>query len=403
MPDKVLLLGSSSKLNPFALKARQLGLTPILAARSKKTSNPKPGDNADADYRWDSAELLDFAKRNDVAGILPAHAEIVSIATTVASELGLPAISEFATQNLTHKLRQRNVLAEANIKIPRFRGVESIPEIEGAAREFGLPVMVKPADAQGCRGVRLVDYTEDLPLAFWRASRCSPSKTVLIEEFIQGREYETYFLLSQGRPIFRCVARWTRADPPYCHAVGRILPRQCELENPGQLYEPGQRAIEAMRVDLGLARVAMVVNADQVWITDVGLVMPDRSEVIGQLFSLAFDLDVVEALVRLAVGAVPGVPTAMRQAAAISWLDARSGVVRALQGVAAARSLPGVHAVHLAVTLGDILGHVVDEFTRDQLGYVVACGESGEAARQIASQAKNAIQIVTRPTLEEIG
>lgn len=85
--------------------------------------------------------------------------------------------------------------------------------------------------------------------------------------------------------------------------------------------------------------------------------------------------------------------------AAVGWIPYRSGVVKEVAGVDAARDLPGVVEVAMNVQTGITLGHIVDLETRDRGGYVVAVGDTPDEAQDRMRQAVARIQIVTRVML----
>src|SRR5690606_13354871 len=68
----------------------------------------------------------------------------------------------------------------------------------------------------------------------------------------------------------------------------------------------------------------------------------------------------------------------------VAWLRSRSGVIRRIEGVERARALRSILDVVASAAPGEVVGHVVDKHSRDQLGYVLAAGDTAIEARNHA-------------------
>lgn len=98
------------------------------------------------------------------------------------------------------KLRTKQLWLGAGLPTPAFRVLESMADAEAAARELGLPLMVKPALEGSSIGMSKVRTAADLPAAFAKAAGFGP---VLAEQFIEGGEYTVAILGSRALPPIR--------------------------------------------------------------------------------------------------------------------------------------------------------------------------------------------------------
>jgi argininosuccinate lyase len=186
----------------FVLRTREQGAHPVLLA-----SNPdrydfvsKEGVEAvSVDTGCDDALLQavqTLALRGPVAGVFSSSEYFIGAAGKLAQRLGLPGPCADAIQSCRHKRQQRLQLKDAGLPTPKFTLARSPEEAWLAARETGLPVILKPVLGTGSSGVRLCRSQEEvaahattlLKQRFNERGHPIPQE-ILVEEFIQGPEF----------------------------------------------------------------------------------------------------------------------------------------------------------------------------------------------------------------------
>ena len=109
----------------------------------------------------------------------------VVTAAYVQEQMGLPGNPYESVCILQNKDRFRNFLSQHGFTVPKAKGFSSIEEALGETYWYPWPVIVKPTDAAGSKGVTRVDKLEDLRSALEYAFEHSISKRVIVEEFIE--------------------------------------------------------------------------------------------------------------------------------------------------------------------------------------------------------------------------
>ncbi|MEW7849248.1 cyanophycin synthetase [Massilia aurea] len=130
----------------------------------------------------------------------------------------------------------KNLLASCGVPVPEGAIARSAEAAWDEAQDIGLPVVVKPVDANHGRGVSLNLTTEaEVKAAYLIASEEGESRSVLVERFITGSEHR---LLVVGRKVV-AVARgeslWVTGDgrqnvAELCNSQINIDPRRGESE-----------------------------------------------------------------------------------------------------------------------------------------------------------------------------
>jgi biotin carboxylase len=116
----------------------------------------------------------------------------VVAAAYTAEKMGLPFQCSYeAACILQNKSRFRQFLADNGFNVPNARGYSEAGEALNDIDYFNWPVIVKPVDSAGSKGVTRVDDPAQLPAAIAHALDCSPSRHFIIEDFLEKEGYSS--------------------------------------------------------------------------------------------------------------------------------------------------------------------------------------------------------------------
>lgn len=136
----------------------------------------------------DKEAILQIAKDKEIDGILSYAVDPgVLTAAYVAEQMGLPNVGPYkSVEILQNKALFRQFLAENGFNVPKAKGYFSIEAASAEADQWDYPIIVKPVDSAGSKGVTRVNRAEDLLPALELAYACSlGAKEIIIEEFIE--------------------------------------------------------------------------------------------------------------------------------------------------------------------------------------------------------------------------
>lgn len=145
----------------------------------------------------------------------------------VAKELHLPFYSVETAQWSTDKYQMKQHFMEGGVPCAKGRLVHSAEEVE----DFEFPVIVKPRDNSGSRGVKLCRDNTELVAAIAEALPYSHLNTVLVEEFIEGPEYSIESLHHDGKSEVIQFTEKKTTEFPYNVELGHIQPAKISDEN----------------------------------------------------------------------------------------------------------------------------------------------------------------------------
>ena len=141
----------------------------------------------------DKDAVLALAQQLQIDGIMSFAVDpgVVAAAYT-AEKMGLPFQCSYeAACILQDKSRFRKFLADNGFNVPNARGYSECDDALKDIDYFNWPVIVKPVDSAGSKGVSRVDDPADLPAAITHAIDCSLSKQFIVEDFLEKKGLTT--------------------------------------------------------------------------------------------------------------------------------------------------------------------------------------------------------------------
>lgn len=135
----------------------------------------------------DKEAILTLAKKLQIDGVMSFAVDPgVLTASYVQEKMGLPAFGPYESVCiLQNKDRFRDFLTQNGFNVPKARGFASLKEALAEKQWYSWPIIVKPTDSAGSKGVTRVDRWEELKPALETAFAHSLSKRVIVEEFIE--------------------------------------------------------------------------------------------------------------------------------------------------------------------------------------------------------------------------
>ena len=221
-----MLLGGLRYLKPVIDAAHKQGYYVITADYLPNNIAHKWSDEYCNVSIIDKEAVLKEAQRLQIDGIMSFACDPgVVAASYVQNKMGLPSFGPFeSVEILQNKDKFRAFLAKNGFNVPQAKGFDSVEAAMEEIYWYPWPVIVKPTDAAGSKGVTRVDKAEDLKPALEYAMEHSISGHIIVEEFIdkQGCSSDTDSFSEDGKLKFVsfCAQRFDAdATNPYTPAA----------------------------------------------------------------------------------------------------------------------------------------------------------------------------------------
>lgn len=300
MKKKLMLLGGLRYLLPVIEAAHRHGIHVITVDYLPGNIAHRYSDEYHNVSIIDKEAVLALARELQIDGIMSFAVDpgVVAAAYT-AEQMGLPFQCSYeAACILQDKSRFRQFLADNGFNVPNARGYN---ESDNALKDidyFNWPVIVKPVDSAGSKGVTRVDDSADLPAAIAHALDSSPSRHYIIEDFLEldGYQSSTDVFTVDGE-LLHCPFSDQLFDKsavnPYVPAI-EIWPSTMPTTVQGELRSELQRLFKLLNCKTGIYNVeARLCKNGKAYIMEVS--PRGGGNRIAELQRYATNVDLIEA------------------------------------------------------------------------------------------------------------
>ncbi|WP_105303467.1 ATP-grasp domain-containing protein [Anaerolactibacter massiliensis] len=304
--EKILLLGGSAQQVTAIREARNMGYETVLCDYLPDNPGQFAADHYYNISTTDRDAVLDIARKEQIDGILAyASDPAAPTAAWVAEQMHLPGNPFHSVETLCSKHLFRQFLKSHGFSCPESSSYQDLDDALKDASDFPYPVLVKPSDSSGSKGVTLLKSSEGLQSAAETAFSYSRAHEIIIEEYVSK---STPYLI--GGDLFVVngkVALWGLMN---CYRDERINP----LVPMGKSYPPflsdGQlrlvkdtlsRMVSELQIQNGAMNVELILDQkDRVFVLDAG--PRNGGNMIPELMGMIFDQDIVRMTIEAAMG-----------------------------------------------------------------------------------------------------
>ena len=303
---KLLLLGGSEQQVIAIRKAKELGFYTVLC----DYLGDNPGQNvADKFYQestTDKEAILKVAMAEQIDGIIAyASDPAAPTAAYVAEKMGLPSNPYKSVEILCNKDKFRDFLSANGFNVPVSKGFSEKEQVKSEIGAFSLPVIIKPVDSSGSKGITVLRDWNELDKALDYAFSFSRSKHIIIEEFIEKKH--EYLIGGDVFVVDGKIKLWGLLN---CHRdndvnplvpVGKSYPLDISDEDVSSVKNTLQSLVDKLNIKFGAMNVELILSADnRVWLIDVG--PRSGGNMIPDLLGYIFGVDCVDLSVKTAMG-----------------------------------------------------------------------------------------------------
>ena len=298
---KIAVIGCNEPLEPFYKQAKALGYYIIGIAYEKGAVCKKYCDRFYPISFAEKEKVLEVCRNEEIDGITSFSLEsALPTVVYVAQNLGLVSNTEECLSRLKNKYTMRNSLNAAGIPNPQYVIVSNPSDLDKVQIPF--PCIVKPVDSGGSRGVTLVSKKEEVKNAFERAMEFSRSGNVIIEQFIDGREFSIESLSCNGKHFIIQITDKVTSGAPYFIELQHHQPADISDELRGRIRNIVERTLTALCVENSPSHTEVKLNSSgELFIIETGARL-GGDYIASDLVRLSTGYDMVLGSLELATG-----------------------------------------------------------------------------------------------------
>ncbi len=311
---KILLLGGSAQQVIAIEKAKKLGCFTVLCDYLKDNPGKYIANRFYLVSTTDKNAVLNIARKERVDGILAyASDPAAPTAAYVAEQLDLPGNPYQSVRILCNKDKFRSFLKKNHFCVPNACGYFDLDVAlsDLQSERFHFPVIVKPVDSSGSKGVCRIDNVGEAFEKLQYALSFSREKRIIIEEYVENFGYQVAGdgFSVDGELVFRCFAN----DHFNSNCINPFVPVSASFpyNMPQEIHNKIHKEIQRLLTILHMKTTAynFDIRIDKEYNVYLMEIAPrNGGNYIPQVIRYATGVDLVESTVKAALGEAVNIP-----------------------------------------------------------------------------------------------
>ena len=390
----LLILGAGKEQVAAITAARAKGIRTLVLDFNPKADGRALADEFHLVSTRDRDAILNFVKGHagKIDGVMTIASDIPHMVSLAAEALGARHIPLSVAEICVHKLHMKEKLASAGVSVPAFARIATLNELQAFIDRVGFPVVIKPVDNSGARGVQRLTGEMDIAAAFDYARGFAYSGEVIAEKFISGLQISTEGLFHDG--MFHCTGfadrNYTRLDDavPFMVEDGGDIPTVLNPADKKKVEVEFEKAARVLGIDWGPAKGDMIFGDDgKPYVVEIAARLSGGNFCYDKV-PWSTGVDIVDILVDMAVGnpvdATRFVPS-RDLATSQRYFFPAAGTIKQIDGIAKVEAAAHIRKVDMWAGPGQTIAAAENHPSR--VGYVIACAPTREEAVAAAQAA----------------
>ncbi len=301
---KLAIIGASYLQAPLIRKAKEMGLETHVFAWETGDVGESLADHFYPISIVEKDAITEKCRELAVDGICTIATDLGAVTVNyVAHQLGLTCNSPEATKRSTNKHLMRQAFEAGGDPSPKSFLVDLNSDLEALPLSF--PVIVKPTDRSGSRGICRLECPEGLRAAVRSAMDQSFEKKALVEEYLDGQEYSVECISFRGEHHFLTMTKkYTTGDPHYIE-TGHLEPAGVDPATLERVRGIVFHALDSLGLENGASHTELKIDANgRIGLIEIGGRM--GGDMIGSaLVHLSTGIDFTRGVIQVALGHAP--------------------------------------------------------------------------------------------------
>ena len=319
MEKKLAIIGASYLQEPLIQKAKSRGIETHVFAWGVGDVGEKSADYFYPISITEKEEILKKCEEIGIDGICTIASDLaVSTVGYVAEHMGLIGNSIDSITKSTNKHLMRKCFEDNGDPSPRSKQITSIKDLEGIKLTY--PIIVKPVDRSGSRGITELDSAQGLEDAIERAKEQGFEKCALVEEFATGQEYSVEYISWKGKHHFLALTKKYTTGAPMFIETGHLEPAPVSTEMLAKVQSVVEHALDSLEIQYGASHSELKISeSGDIKLIEIGGRM-GGDNIGASLVRLSTGYDFLSGVIDVALGIEPKVEITDKGVAGIRFI-----------------------------------------------------------------------------------
>ncbi len=296
---KIAIIGANEFQNKLIIKAKEMGIETHVFAWEEGAVGKENSDFFYPISIIEKEKILEICKEIKIDGVCSIASDLaMHTVNFIANKLNLKGNSLECTELTTNKYKMRERLSKFNLPCPKYILVNNIEKVN--LEDLSFPLIVKPTDRSGSRGIYKVNNESELEPAIKSALEESFSKEILIEEYILGDEYSVESISEKGiHKVLQITKKYTTGAPNFIER-GHIEPVEIDDKLYKKIEQVILKSLDILEVSNGASHSEIKILGSNIKIVEIGARM--GGDFIGSdLVKISTGIDYLELVINIAL------------------------------------------------------------------------------------------------------
>jgi len=403
----LLIISGGIEAVPGIQLAKEMGLYVVVSDGDPIAPGFEYADDTIIASTYDVNETVQKAKQyhetvRKIDGVMCIGSDVPLTVASVAKELSLPGIPVEVAELAMDKIAMKIFFKTAGLPIPDFIEIHGYDELANTVENWGYPIVIKPVDSRGARGVLKLTEKVDLQWAWNHSKKNSPTGRVMLEKYLEGPQISTEAIIVNGigYPIGFSDRNYEFEDKfsPFIIENGGEFPSKLAPNDQDSISEMAINAGLSMGITNGIAKGDMVLTKNGPKVIEIA------ARLSGGWFStdqipLGLGIDLIGSAIKLALDEKINEKELLpkyHKGVAIRYFFPKPGIVKEINISKKYENVNWIHRVKVFVEPGDKIEEVTNHTKR--AGFVITTGKTCEIAVERAINFANSVRIDTVST-----
>lgn len=401
-----MFVGGGIETLPGVETARAMGLSVIVSDKNPNSPCAKFADHFILADTYDIPATIQAVRvfcqeKSSIDGVICMATDVPLTVANVANELGIPGIPVSSAKLVSDKVLMKKCFEANRLPISWYSEINNFEDFINFIKEKGYPLVIKPVDSRGARGVLLITKNIDLKWAYKTSLSFSPSKRVMLEQFLSGPQVSTESLVIDRKVHTIGFSdrnyEYLNKYAPHIIENGGDLPSILPINDQEKIIKVVERTAEALDISNGIIKGDMVLFRDAAYVIEVAARL-SGGYFCSHEIPINTGVEFVKLAIRLAMGETIEKSSLVKlknQAVSQRYFFPEPGIVKDLEIPKWIKDHPRIKLLEVRVNIGDLIPVATHHPSR--AGLVITTGENREQAIKLAQKVVKEIKIITQP------
>lgn len=303
-PQKVVIIGANEFQNKLIMKANSLGYETHVFAWAADDIGEKTANYFYPISITDKKAIFEECLKIKPSAICSIASDLATLTVNyVAEKLNLPCNPTSILEQCTNKYKMRKAMQKHQVKTPKYTIIhDNKTDYEKALSGFQFPIIVKPTDRSGSRGITKVESIQNVAPAVRSAIKESFARQAIIEEYIDGNEYSCECVSKNGKHHFLAFTKKFTTGAPHFIETGHMEPSDIPEQFHSSIKKEIFNALDSLGIKNGASHTEFKIKQNgDFCIIEIGARM--GGDCIGSdLVKLSTGNDFVKIVLDVALG-----------------------------------------------------------------------------------------------------